>query len=297
MTDQETIYNEIKHLIKFNSSYDKIKDLIKSIGIEYLSHPDSNITDWGKDFPRYLHLYGLCFSEGHGIFDLLRKSITIPLSGFDMVYMTIAGVFWRYYNNIGIVNDAICQLKKSDIYNQMNNIPYTEELVKLLEDSSVTRQYGQFNRYGKELGYFNISWLVDPSTYDNLIDCKKIDVKHIYNMCNSVTYSKKKLTDDFDFEYFKKNIKIIEKHDECPTELHSSSTIELRSSSTEWRCIEIINNSSFSSYIYIGYVFLHEDQIDSYLKNHKDISYEKQIIYKLEPELIKQLQQKGIIPE
>ena len=297
MTTSTEIYNEIKHLIKFNSSYDKIEKLIGSLSIEFLSYPDSNITDWGKDFPRYLHLYGLCFSEGHGIFDLLRKNIVIPLTDFDIVFMTIAGVFWRYYNNKSIVNDAISQLKKSDVYEQMNKIPYTTKLVKLLEDSSVTKQYGQFNRYGKELGYFNIGWLIDSSTYGNSIDCKKVDVKYIYNMCNSVTYSKEELTYDFDFDfdYFKKNTKIIEKHDECPTEWRCP--IELRGSSTEWRCIEIINNSSFSSYIYIGYVFLHENQIDDYLKNHKDVSYEKQIIYKLEPGLITQLQQKGIIPE
>jgi len=169
-------YREILKLIHFNSKHDMIKKLISEIGIDYLSLPNPKIKDWGKDFPRYLHLYAEAFGEGHRLFNLLNESFGISLTDYQIIYLIICGIFWRYYYDTKIINYAIIELKNSEIYSRITKIPFTQELSKLLDDSGVSKKYSQFKRYGETLGYFNGQWLCDPSTYKE--ECKAIDKEY-----------------------------------------------------------------------------------------------------------------------
>ena len=171
--DLNKLYIELHSLIKGNCNHDKMIKIIKDLGTEYLSQPDPRIKDWGKDYPRYLHLYGKAFAEGHGLFDLLQTHIAIQLRDIDIIYLCVCGVFWRYHYDISIINYALIQLKKSDIYTRLVKIPYTLEIDMLLECSGVSSILPQFKKYGETLGYFNAHWLCDPSTYEE--ECKMID--------------------------------------------------------------------------------------------------------------------------
>jgi hypothetical protein len=161
MTTKIQIYNELINLISNNRNHTQIQKTIKELGKEYLSQ------EWATNIPRYLHLYGVAFREGRPLFNLLKKSIDIPLNNIDIMYMIITGVFWRYYYVTTIINEAISELKSSEIYKMMSNIPYTSELIKLFDDTSVSSNHPHLKKCGEMYGYFNPNWIIEPTS------CKK----------------------------------------------------------------------------------------------------------------------------
>jgi len=175
----ETMFNQVKYLLKFNSNMGLVQSLLNKIDTSYLLESNPAIKDWGKGLPRYTELFTLAFSEGHPQFNILLEGLVedtkhhIVLTSRDIMHFVITGVFWRYYHSKSIENYAIREFQSSGYYD-MTNIPFTLELDKLLEGCGLNNNYPNFKRYGEKLGYFNIWWLIDPSTYDT-IECKRID--------------------------------------------------------------------------------------------------------------------------
>jgi hypothetical protein len=169
--DNMTELITLVHWAPNSSTPDKIKTLIKKIGVEYLNEKYKNIPeDWPVFFPNYLRIYSEFFSEGHELFNLFQENLDIVLTDLDVIYLLIKGIFWKYYYDTKIINYAIEEFKKCDRYMQITRIPYTPEIGLLLDITGVSKDYSYFKELGETCGYFNAQWLCDPKTYDKELD-------------------------------------------------------------------------------------------------------------------------------
>ena len=95
----------------------------------------------------------------------------------------------------------------------MTKIKFTDELSELLDQSGVSKSFPQFKRYGETLGYINIRWFIDPSTYKK--ECKMIDLIYSYKKLNHLYIDNNKIIEIFGSEEKFENGLLLESIDNC----------------------------------------------------------------------------------
>lgn len=275
-------YYEVMRLLKFNSNKKLITQLIEEIDTDYLLESSSTKKDWTKNHPRYLALFGIIFSEGHPSFNFMLSLLVndlkhkIELRDYDLLYIIILGIFWRYYyEDDDIKNYAISELKASSYYSSIEKVPYDQDIEYLLSNTGLDKEYPQFKRYGKTLGYINGRWFYDHSIYDE--ECKMIDAIHYYNMIGWVHVEREDIKKTFNTTAsFKFRLKSI------------TSEIDF-TENKKWFCI--IHDTQVSSL----FVILQGCNISSYYKSN-DMNMDLNHIYEMNESIVKTLQKNAIIP-
>ena len=171
-------------MLQFNT-VKQLKETLNLIDKSYLLEKNPNIKDWGKNHPRYLGFFGKAFSEGHQCFELLidilvtSPQFQIELTDYDLVYMVVTGIFWRYYYDSKIVNYAIQEFNVSKYIADIEHIVFTPEINYMLLNIGIEGRYPQFRNYGSKLGFINCKWFIEPKTYQENPQCIEVDKQRI----------------------------------------------------------------------------------------------------------------------
>ena len=175
----------IKLLHFTGSSSDKISENISAISTDYLISTNPEITDWGKNHPRYLSLLAKLFSEGHPYFETVVECLNkkeILLTSYDILYCIVLGIFWRYYYERDIINYAIEEIKETAFYKDNNEIPFTPELDYFLMHCGIENEYSYFRKCSNSIGSINLKWFIDPKVYRDDPRCILYERMRKYNM-------------------------------------------------------------------------------------------------------------------